>query len=99
MREHTDVTIKLASVLARQTGNPHEIGRPLHGGDTIESMLTDLDGQFPGIQAIVVCPDRMDIVDGINVYVNGDNVRYLQGTRTPLKPGDVVQIIPAAAAG
>ena len=47
----------------------------------------------------IVCQAQQDIVDSINVYVNGDNVRYLQGLRTPLKDGDMINIIPAAAAG
>jgi len=92
------VMVKLASILARHTGNQKEIGYRLTGGDTLQSMLQDLDDRFPGIKTLIYTND-IDIVDSINVYVNGDNVRYLQGMKTPLKQGDVINIIPAAAAG
>jgi molybdopterin synthase sulfur carrier subunit len=97
---HPDPTVlvKLASVLARHTSNQKEIGCRLTGGDTLQSLLQNLDDRFPGIK-ILICTNDIDIVDHINVYVNGDNVRYLQGMMTPLSQGDVVNIIPAAAAG
>ncbi|BBO86870.1 MoaD/ThiS family protein [Desulfosarcina ovata] len=59
--------------------------------DTLETML-------PGIKS-ELCDDDLNITDSINIYVNGDNVRYLKDLNTALNDGDQVNIIPAAAAG
>ena len=98
MTEKTDLTVKLATALARHTENQKVIRCRLTENEDLNALLNRLDGQFAGLGA-VICNDGADIVDSINVYVNGDNVRYLQGLRTPLKHGDVINIIPAAAAG
>ncbi len=98
MTEKPDLTVKLATALARYTENQKVIGCRLTENQDLNALLDNLDGRFTGLRA-VICNDGSDIVDGINVYVNGDNVRYLQGLQTPLKNGDVINIIPAAAAG
>lgn len=98
MTEQPNLTVKLATALARYTGNQKVIGCRLTENENLNTLLDNLDGRFKGLRA-VICSDGPDIVDSINVYVNGDNVRYLQGLRTPLKDGDVINIIPAAAAG
>lgn len=98
MPEEHAVTVKLATALSRHTDNRKVIGCRLPGGGTLDRLLDDLDRQFPGIKGMI-CDDGGHILDGINVYVNGDNVRYLQGIETALKPGDMVNVIPAAAAG
>jgi molybdopterin synthase sulfur carrier subunit len=98
MTEKSDLTVKLATALARYTDNQKVIGCRVTDNDTLDALLARLDSQFAGLRA-VICSGDSDIVDSINVYVNGDNVRYLQGLNTPLNNGDVINIIPAAAAG
>ena len=98
MPQGNTLTVKLATALSCHTGNQKVIDCSLMGDDTLDSLLNALDGQFPGIK-VMICKDGAGITDSINVYVNGDNVRYLMGMETPLKQGDVVNIIPAAAAG
>ncbi|MFM7877508.1 MAG: MoaD/ThiS family protein [Microcystis panniformis] len=63
-------------------------------GDLIES----LEASFPGIK------DRLCDKDGaprrfLNFYVNSEDIRFLDGTKTPLKDGDEVSIVPAVAGG
>ena len=66
-------------------------------GDTLRTLITDLDGRHPGIA------DR--IVDGaalrrfVNVYLNDEDVRFLDGIDTALTDGDVVTVLPAVAGG
>lgn len=97
MADGISITVKFATLLSKHTGNQKLFERLLKGNKDIASVLDDLDGEFPGVKAIIA--DNRGVVDSINVYVNGDNVRYLQGLETPLKQGDIVNIIPAAAAG
>jgi len=67
-------------------------------GDSVAVVLDDLNARYPGIG------DRVREADGeirrfVNVFVNGQNVRKLQGAATPVKGGDEVGIIPAMAGG
>ncbi len=98
MMDDNNITVKFATVLAKHTDNQKVHECRLTGNKDLSSVLDDLDGTFSGIKSMI-CKDCLEIVDSINVYVNGDNVRYLQGLETPLKQGDIVNIIPAAAAG
>ena len=98
MTEESTITVKLATALARYAGNQKEITCPLTGKKDLLSVIDGLDMTFSGLKSMI-CNEASDIVDSINVYVNGDNVRYLQGLETSLNHGDTVNIIPAAAAG
>lgn len=66
--------------------------------DTVGGVIDDLERQYPGF--------RERVLDGvgeirrfINVYVNEEDIRFLDGHRTALKPGDQVSIVPAIAGG
>jgi sulfur-carrier protein len=65
---------------------------------TVGDAITELQGQFPGIQERLV--DEAGAVRRfVNVYVNEEDIRFLQNQQTPLKDGDEVSIIPAIAGG
>ncbi|MDX9788096.1 MAG: MoaD/ThiS family protein [Desulfobacterales bacterium] len=98
MTDEISITVKLATALARHTGNQKVVDCRLTGNQNLSSVIQHLDSRFPGIRAMILA-DGSDILDSINVYANGDNVRYLQGLETLMKQGDVINIIPAAAAG
>ncbi|MEX2425933.1 MAG: ubiquitin-like small modifier protein 1 [Thermomicrobiaceae bacterium] len=67
-------------------------------GNTVGEVLTAVDQEFPGIQERICEPDGR-IRRFVNVFVNGDDVRALNGTDTPVKDGDELGIIPAVAGG
>ena len=92
------ITITLAKVLTRFTDNNKEIDFELDDGNNLLSLIDSLDRKFPGLKEVLCGPEH-EIVASINIYVNGDNIRYLEGLRTILKNGDQINIIPAAAAG
>lgn len=92
-----NVSVKLAGSLDSSTDRHRKIGYELSNHATLGDLLDLLDQQFPGLKSSI-CSDRK-VVDHINVYVNGDNVRYVHGLDTELNDGDAVYIIPAAAAG
>ena len=65
---------------------------------TIGAAITELQKRFPGIQERLV--DEAGAVRRfVNVYVNEEDIRFLQNLQTPLKDGDEVSIIPAIAGG
>jgi molybdopterin converting factor small subunit len=67
-------------------------------GATLADALADLDAQFPGIGARVL-DDEGRLRRFVNVYVNDDDVRFLEDLRTPTPDGSSISIIPAVAGG
>lgn len=65
---------------------------------TIGSAITELQAQFPGIRERLV-DDAGQVRRFVNVYVNEEDIRFLNNNDTPLKDGDDVSIIPAIAGG
>lgn len=62
----------------------------------IAGCLDELEIQFPGLKARLY-KDQGELHRYVDIYVNGDNMRSLQGLATPLKDGDEVNILPAFA--
>ena len=65
---------------------------------TIGSAIAELQRQFPGIQERLV-DEAGNVRQFVNVYVNEEDIRFLQNNDTPVKDGDEVSIIPAIAGG
>ena len=67
-------------------------------GGTVEDVMHDLERQFPGLRDRLV-DESGELRRFINLYVNEEDVRFLQGRTTVLKDGDTVSIVPAIAGG
>jgi molybdopterin synthase sulfur carrier subunit len=65
---------------------------------TIGAAITELQGRYPGIKDRLV-DDKGEVRRFVNVYVNEEDIRFLQNQDTPLKDGDEISIIPAIAGG
>jgi sulfur-carrier protein len=66
--------------------------------DSVAQLIEDLERQYPGLR------DRLVEEGGalrrfINIYVNQEDIRFLDGVKTALKQGDEVSIVPAIAGG
>lgn len=94
-----EVTIRLTASLANRFTEKNKVltQKTVDEGDLF-SLLEEIDMRLPGLKRALIT-ESLDIVDSINIYVNGENVRYLGGVNTQIHEGDVVNIIPAAAAG
>ncbi|MBI4269441.1 MAG: MoaD/ThiS family protein [Candidatus Rokubacteria bacterium] len=66
--------------------------------DTVDALVTDLERQFPGLRERLV-DDAGELRRFINIYVNEEDIRFLQAKKTSLKDGDQVSIVPAIAGG
>ena len=66
--------------------------------DTVGDLIEDLERQFPGMRERLV-EEGGEIRRFINIYVNEEDIRFLQGAKTALKQGDEVSIVPAIAGG
>jgi sulfur-carrier protein len=76
----------------------HGRARVAASGGTVEEALTGLEREFPGLREQLRDPSG-DLRGFINVFVNGIEIRSLQGPATPLRDGDEVSIVPAMAGG
>jgi molybdopterin converting factor small subunit len=66
-------------------------------GTSVQALLDDLGRRFPGITGRLF--DRGQIRRFVNLYLNDEDIRYLDNLTTAVKPGDEVSIIPAVAGG
>jgi len=67
-------------------------------GKTIGELLQNLTTKYGGLKQHLYAPDGK-LRSFVNIYVNDDDIRYLQKDQTPLKSGDTVSIIPSVAGG
>src|SRR5688572_11791729 len=67
-------------------------------GATIAELLQNLTAQYGGLKQHLYTPEGK-LRSFVNIYVNDDDIRYLQKDQTPLKQGDTVSIIPSVAGG
>ena len=74
------VRVRIPTPLRRFTGGAEEVGV---GGATIASAIEDLEGQFPGIKERL-CDEQGRVRRFVNIYVNGDDIRFLSSLETPV---------------
>jgi molybdopterin synthase sulfur carrier subunit len=89
------VLIRIPTPLRRHTGGVGEVNAE---GKDVGEVVDDLERQFPGLRDRL-CDETGDFRKFINVYVNQEDVRFLQGRASLLKDGDEVSIVPAIAGG
>ena len=66
-------------------------------GDTLRSLIADLETRHPGISDRIV--DDAGLRRFVNVYLNDEDVRFLDGIDTAVSDGDSVTVLPAVAGG
>lgn len=89
------VTVRIPTPLQRITSGKGEVACD---GSTILELLADLERQHPGVKERI-CDEQGKLRRFVNVFVNEEDIRFLQGDQTPVKDGDEVSIIPAIAGG
>jgi MoaD family protein len=67
------------------------------GGATVQAVLDNLGQKYPGLVARIF--DNGQVRRFVNLYLNEEDVRYLDNLATPVKDGDELAIIPAVAGG
>ena len=67
-------------------------------GAVLADVVSQLEASFPGMRERL-CDETGELRRFVNVYVNGEDVRFLSGLQTTLGEGDEVSIVPAVAGG
>lgn len=88
-------TVLIPTPLRRLTGGQAKVNIP---GATVGEILGNLDSNYPGIGERLL-DESGNIKRFINVFVNEDEVRTLQGAETAVAESDRISIVPAMAGG
>ena len=86
--------VRLAPVLRASAGGSKVVSVQ---GSTLSEVLSDLFGRYPALKEQIQPGDELSKF--VNVYVNDQDVRFLQGLQTGVGPVDAVTLLPAMAGG
>jgi molybdopterin synthase sulfur carrier subunit len=89
------IIVRIPTPLQKFTKNQSEVQAE---GETVHAVLEHLDRSFPGIRERL-CDEHGAVRRFINLYLNDEDIRFLEGEKTVLKDGDELAIIPAIAGG
>ena len=89
------VTVRIPAPLRRVT---NDLDRVEVEADNLADMVDAMEEQFPGIKERLV-DETGGLRHFVNIYVNGEDVQFLQGLDTEIKASDEVSIVPAVAGG
>jgi molybdopterin synthase sulfur carrier subunit len=89
------IQVRVPTPLRKLTGGADAVEAE---GATVAALVNDLDRRYPGIKARI-CDESGQVRRFVNLFVNGEDIRFLQQLETPLRPGDELSIVPAIAGG
>ena len=87
--------VRIPPTLRAEAGGAREVEAP---GATVREVLANLAERFPGLGRQVL-EDGSEIAPFVNVYLNNEDVRTLEGLETPVREGSTVILLPAMAGG
>ena len=88
------IEVRIPTILRTYTGGAKSVEG---SGDTLAGLLADLDVRYSGLQDRLV--DDSGLRRFVNVYLSGEDIRFLNGTETPVSDGAELTILPAVAGG
>ena len=89
------VTVRIPTPLRRVTNGQDKVSVE---EARLDQVIASLDESFPGLKERL-CDEQGELRTFVNVYVNGEDVRFLEGLNTDTNAGDEISIVPAVAGG
>ncbi len=89
------VTVRIPTPLRKLTDEMDVVSGE---SGTLIACINSLEDQYPGLKDRL-CDEAGELRRFVNVYVNGEDVRFMDGLETALNAGDEVSIVPAVAGG
>jgi len=89
------VRVRVPTPLRKYTQGADEVSAQ---GGSIKLLVDDLENHYPGIKERI-CDETGKVRRFVNIFVNGEDIRFLQNMETSLKEGDNISIVPAIAGG
>ena len=88
------VEVKVTANLQKMVGGKRSVEAE---GGSVRELLDDLDRRYPGFKGQIVTDGQIHRF--VNIYLNDEDIRFLDRLDTPLKEGDTLSILPALAGG
>ena len=88
-------SVRIPTPLRKLTGEEEVVTAQ---GATIAEILASLEKSYPGLSERI-CDEQGNIRRFVNVFLNDEDIRFLQEKETPVKESDEISIIPAIAGG
>lgn len=88
-------SVRIPTPLRKLTADQDEVNV---SASNVSVLIEELENQYPGLKTRL-CDESGEVRRFINLYVNNEDIRFLDGKETALKDEDVVSIIPAIAGG
>ena len=88
------VEVKVTANLQKIVGGKRSVEAE---GGSVRELLDDLDRRYPGFKGQIVTDGQIHRF--VNIYLNDEDIRFLERLDTPLKEGDTLSILPALAGG
>jgi molybdopterin synthase sulfur carrier subunit len=88
-------SVRIPTPLRKLTGDLEVVQA---AGATISEVLQSLDQAFPGLKERI-CDEQGQVRRFVNVFVNDEDIRFLEEGATPVKETDEISIVPAIAGG
>ena len=89
------ISVKIPTPLRKLTDGNSTVSV---SGSNITNIISDLENKYPGIKDRI-CEENGEIRPFVNIFVNGEDIRYLEGLNSKLSENDEVSIVPAVAGG
>ena len=89
------VTVRIPTPIRRVTNGEDRVAVD---AETLQDVIQAMEDQYPGVKARL-CDDQGEIRNFVNIYINGEDVRFLEGLGSSTKSGDEISIVPAVAGG
>ncbi len=87
--------IRIPTPLRKLTGEREVVEAD---GATIDEILHSLDSTYPGLKSRI-CDEEGNVRRFVNVYLNDEDIRFLEDKATMVRAGDEISIVPAIAGG
>ena len=89
------IQVRIPTPLRKLTGGSESVSG---SGATVAALVQDLETRHPGLKERI-CDDAGKVRRFVNLYLNDEDIRYLDSMKTAVKDGDELSIIPAVAGG
>lgn len=92
---YMSVTVRIPGPLRKITEGADKVQME---GEDLSQLISALEAQFPGMQERLL-DDNGELRYFVNLYLNNEDIRFLDGLKTAVKSGDEISIVPAVAGG
>tara|TARA_B100001146_G_C15950440_1_gene335326 strand:- start:90 stop:371 length:282 start_codon:yes stop_codon:yes gene_type:complete len=88
-------TVKIPTPLRKLTNNKTSVDAD---GTTVGQIVESLESAYPGMRERLI-DDNGDLRHFVNIYLNGEDIRYIDGLKSSVSDNDELSIVPAVAGG